>query len=218
MAPIISQEMVYYIRHTEEEQADLRKWKEELEHSIVPCDKSLDEFKQLLIDELGMCQVEWTEHELNRHKAVYIENHHRDWLKTPEVSLPKDRPPTEEEHSAWRQSRECRHTEAMQIPMEQTGLVFRKFQAEYVQETGQRIYITVILEESSYTYEVHSGKNGKFTAEEKEKIDAIVERILLYKGVSAEDIRTKSQAYQEYMSLLINRQMRKGVKLNDYTE
>ncbi|MBQ2995516.1 MAG: hypothetical protein IJD56_08450 [Peptococcaceae bacterium] len=218
MAPIISQEMVYYIRHTEEEQAELRKWKEELEHSIVPCDKSLDEFKQLLIDELGMCQVEWTEHELNRHKAVYIENHHRDWLKTPEVSLPKDRPPTEEEHSAWRQSRECRHTEAMQIPMEQTGLVFRKFQAEYVQETEQRIDITVILEESSYTYEVHSGKNGKFTAEEKEKIDAIVERILLYKGVSAEDIRTKSQAYQEYMSLLINRQMRKGVKLKDYTE
>ena len=44
MAPIISQEMVYYIRHTEEEQAELRKWKEELEHSIVPCDKSLDEF------------------------------------------------------------------------------------------------------------------------------------------------------------------------------
>ena len=165
-----------------------------------------------------MCQVEWTEHELNRHKAVYIENHHRDWLKTPEQPLPKDRPPTEEEQSAWLQSHECRHAEAMQIPLEQTGLVFRKFQTEYVQETEQRIDITVILEESSYTYEVHSGKNGKFTAEEKERIDAIVERILLYKGVSAEDIRTKSQAYQEYVSLLINRQMRKCVKLKDYTE
>jgi len=28
MAPNISQEMVYYIRHTEEEQAELRKWRE----------------------------------------------------------------------------------------------------------------------------------------------------------------------------------------------
>lgn len=170
MAPIISQQMVYYIRYTEEEQAELSKWKAELERSIVPCDKSLDEFKQFLIDELGMCQVEWTEHEVNRHKAVYIQNHHHDWLKTPESFLPKDYSPTEEEYSAWRKSRECRHTEAMQIPLEQTGLVFRKFQAEYIQETDQRIHITVILEESSYTYEVHSGKNGKFTAEEKKKL------------------------------------------------
>ena len=215
MAPNISQEMVYYIRHTEEEQAELRKWREELERSIVPCDKSLDEFKQFLIDELGMCQVEWTEHELNRHKAVYIENHHRDWLKTPEQPLPKDRPPTEEEQSAWLQSHECRHAEAMQIPLEQTGLVFRKYEAEYMQASNQRISITVILEETSYTYEVRSGKNGKFTAEEKENIDTIVERIMLYKGVSEEDIRTKSQAYQEYVRLLINMQMRNGTKLNE---
>ena len=114
-----------------------------------------------------MCQVEWTEHELNRHKAVYIENHHRDWLKTPEQPLPKDRPPTEEEQSAWLQSRECRYAEAMQIPLEQTGLVFRKYEATYMQASNQRISITVILEETSYTYEVRSEKTVNLQQKKK---------------------------------------------------
>ena len=203
---------IYWIRYNEDEKVELQAWKDELERSIEPCDKTIEQFKCFLIEELGMQPVPMQDSEVNRHKAIFIENHHKDWIQTPEIKLPKDRTPTEVELKEKIARSKQRFAEALAIPLEETGLIFSKYEAEYVQDFERPVKLTVVLEESHYIYEVHGGGRGRRTPEEKSKLDDIVQSILLYKGVSAEDIRTKSQNFKEYVATIISFQLRNGVK------
>ena len=206
---------VYWTSYKDDEKAEIQAWKEELERSIVPCDKTIDQFKCFLLDELGMEKVLLSENELNRKKAIFIENHHAEWLQTPLVELPKNRIPNDREQEAWLKCMTQRHQEAMQIPLEDTGLIFSKYRMEYQLECGAMAHIEVTLEKTHYIYEISRGnhgfeKRGRETTAEKAKAETIVEQIMLYKGVSAEDIRTKTQNYQDYVSTLIALRLRHG--------
>ena len=86
-------------------------------------------------------------------------------------------------------------------------------------ECGAMAHIEVTLEETHYIYEISSGnrgfeKRGSETVSEKAKAESIVAQIMLYKGVSAEDILTKSQNYKDYVSLLIALHLRHGENVN----
>ena len=49
---------IYWIRYNEDEKVELQAWKDELERSIEPCDKTIEQFKCFLIEELGMQPVD----------------------------------------------------------------------------------------------------------------------------------------------------------------
>lgn len=216
LAKELGRQYVYWMSYKEDEAAEIQDWIEQLERSIVPCDKTIDALQQFLTDTLGMQQIPMSDAEVNRVKSVFIENHHKEWLQTPELTLPTDRMPTETEQQAWIAGLEQRHAEALAIPLEDTGLMFCKYRAEYPLECGDMAYIEVTLETSSYSLDVRRGHKGQETDREKAKAEEMIQQIILYKGVSAEDIRTKSQRFKEYVSTMISFQLRNGSKRNDW--
>ena len=169
-----------------------------IEASIMPCYHSLEQFKQYLTETLKMQQAPLEGEELERQKAIYIVNHYRHLLTTPEKKTPKDRYPTEAEIEAWCESLDQRFQEALAIPLETVPILFSKFVLQRVFPTGDTAEITVLLEEHDYYYEVGMSC-GCTTQEEQEALQACAEAIRCYKGVTAEDIQNRTAAIQNHL-------------------
>lgn len=176
--------------------------------SITPCYHSLEQFKQYLTETLKMQHVPLEGEELERQKAIYIVNHYRHLLTTPEKKTPKDRYPTEAEIEAWCESLDQRFQEALAIPLETVPILFSKFVLQRVFPTGDTAEITVLLEEHDYYYEVGMSC-GCTTQEEQEALQACAEAIRCYKGVTAEDIQNRTAAFQYHVRYLLEPEMEK---------
>ena len=179
---------------------------ERVEASITPCYHSLEQFKQYLTETLKMEQAPLEGEELERQKAIYIVNHYRHLLTTPEKKTPKDRYPTEAEIEAWCESLDQRFQEALAIPLETVPIRFSRFVVQRVFPTGHTAEITVLLEEHDYYYEVGLSC-GRTTQEEQEALQACAEAIRCYKGVTAEDIQNRTAAFQYYVRHLLEPEM-----------
>lgn len=179
-----------------------------VEASITPCYHSLEQFKQYLTETLKMQHVPLEGEELERQKAIYIVNHYRHLLTTPEKKTPKDRYPTEAEIEAWCESLDQRFQEALAIPLETVPILFSKFVLQRVFPTGDTAEITVLLEEHDYYYEVGMSC-GCTTQEEQEALQACAEAIRCYKGVTAEDIQNRTAAFQYHVRYLLEPEMEK---------
>ena len=184
------------------ENCEVEALRKKMEAAITPCYHSLEQFKQYLTETLGMRQVHLEGEELERQKALYIVNHYRHLLTTPEKKTPKDRYPTEAEIEAWRESLEWRFQEALAIPIETVPILFSKFVLQQVFPSGHRAEITVLLEEHDYCYEVYTSCGGA-TQEEQETLRAGAKNILCYKGVTAEDIQNRSEAFEQYVNQVL---------------
>ncbi len=176
--------------------------REKIEAATTPCYHSLEQFKQYLTETLGMRQGYLEGEELERQKALYIVNHYRHLLTTPEKKTPKDRYPTEAEIEAWRESLDQRFQEALAIPIETVPILFSKYILQQVFPSGHTAEITVLLEEHDYCYEVYTSYGGA-TQEEQKLLQASVKSILCYKGVTAEDIQNRSVAFEHYVNQLL---------------
>ena len=179
-----------------------------VEASITPCYHSLEQFKQYLTEILKMQHVPLEGEELERQKAIYIVNHYRHLLTTPEKKTPKDRYPTEAEIEAWCESLDQRFQEALAIPLETVPILFSKFVLQRVFPTGDTAEITVLLEEHDYYYEVGMSC-GCTTQEEQEALQACAEAIRCYKGVTVEDIQNRTAAFQYHVRYLLEPEMEK---------
>lgn len=179
-----------------------------IEASITPCYHSLEQFKQYLTETLKMQQVPLEGEELERQKAIYIVNHYRHLLTTPEKKTPKDRYPTEAELEAWCEGMEQRFQEALAIPLETVPILFSKFVLQQAFPTGHTAEITVLLEEHDYYYEIQMSC-GLTTQEEQEALQACAERIQCYKGVTAEDIQNRTAAFEHYVNHLLSPEVEK---------
>ena len=155
-----------------------------------------------------MQQVPLEGEELERQKAIYIVNHYRHLLTTPEKKTPKDRYPTETDLEAWCESMEQRFQEALAIPLETVPILFSKFVLQQAFPTGHTAELTVLLEEHDYYYEIQMSC-GLTTQEEQEALQACAERIRCYKGVTAEDIQNRTAAFEHYVYHLLAPEMEK---------
>ena len=72
LAKELGRQYVYWMSYKEGEKAEIQDWIEQLERSIVPCDKTIDALQQFLTDTLGMQQIPMSDAEVNRVKSVFI--------------------------------------------------------------------------------------------------------------------------------------------------
>lgn len=199
---------------SEEEEAEYQLLRTEVMRNIVPCAKMMDEFVTYLVDTLGMVQVPMQESDLRFHNAQFIEKICPEILFTPNIKWPTDRMPDAEERKAIMDNADRRFQEAMHTPLARTGFVFSKYELKYVSHTGKSTFVNVILEENSYTYTAEStafaGDNEEF-----DLLHNLIDDIILFRGVTEEDIQIESEWYQTYVAVLTNRanQKRKNIKL-----
>lgn len=101
-----------------------------------------------------------------------------------------------------------RFQEAMHTPLMRTGFVFSKYKLEYISHIGKSMLVKVILEENSYTYTVES---TAFDGDDEELnlLRNLMNDIVLFRGVSKEDIQAESDWYQTYVAVLTNRAKQK---------
>ena len=184
----------YYISKDDDKKAAFAALCAEVECNIEPCAKTLDEFKKYITKTKGMMQVPMSEGEKKSRKAQFIARYRPDLLSTPMLELPTDRIPTSQEMTAMMNSQAKRFKEAMGIPMEKTGFMFTKYITEQYVAENNSYKVEVILEENSYNFMAEGQGSEKNDTELRRFIDDIV----IFRGVTEEDIRTKSECYVSY--------------------
>ena len=179
---------------SEEESARNAALRAEIEQKIVPCAKTKEEFRVYLTETLGMQQVPINEVELRDTKAQFIIKLCPEILTTAKISVQEDM------YDAL-QSVKDRFLEAKNIPLEQTSFVITKYAMEYYVGTHKLADVIVYLEENSFTYYA-AGNSYTRTDEEDRQARYLFDDIILFRGVTEEDIRTKSEWYSSYAALL----------------
>jgi len=159
----------------------------EIEQNIVPCAKTKEEFRCFLVDTLGMKETPISESERTEAKAQFILELRRDLLPTQGNGNP-DNPMAQ-------------FLEARKVPLEQTGFEITKYAMEYYVDDYKLSDVTVFLEENSFTYYA-SGESYVRNDEDDRIARHLYDNIALFRGVTAEDIDTKSEWYNIYVSLL----------------
>ena len=186
-----------YVIKTKEDDAIVQnraKIRAEIERNIVPCAKTKEEFRSYLVDTLGMKEVPISEFELRDAKVQFIFKLCPELLRTPMCSVKEDR-------IAMLQSLTERRKEAQNISLEQTGFEITKYAMEYYVDDYKLADVTVFLEENSFTYYA-SGESYVRNDEDDRIVRHLFDNIILFRGVTAEDIETTSERYGAYVSLL----------------
>jgi len=173
----------------------------EIERNIVPNAKTKEEFRTYITEVLGMVRVPMTEMDLIDQNAQFILKLCPELLTTPLVEYPTGCTPTMEEQSAVMDNHTKRFMEARKIPLERTGFVFTKYMLEWYVDTYKLADIEVFLEENTYTYTA-SGRTYSRTDEEERVVRHFIDTINIFRGVTEEDIRTKSEWYNTYVTYL----------------
>ena len=179
-----------YVIKTKEDDAFVQKRakiRAEIEQNIVPCAKTKEEFRNYLTGTLGMKATPMSESELTEAKAQFILKLRCDLLRTQGKS-------NLDNHTA-------QFLEARKVPLEQTGFDITKYAMEYYVDEHKLSDVTVFLEENSFTYYA-SGKSYVRNDEEDRISRHLYDNIALFRGVTAEDIDTKSEWYNTYVTLL----------------
>ena len=170
-----------------EREQNRAKIRAEIEQNIVPCAKTKEEFRCFLVDTLGMKETPISESERTEAKAQFILELRRDLLPTQGNGNP-DNPMAQ-------------FLEARKVPLEQTGFEITKYAMEYYVDDYKLSDVTVFLEENSFTYYA-SGESYVRNDEDDRIARHLYDNIALFRGVTAEDIDTKSEWYNIYVSLL----------------
>lgn len=170
-----------------EREQNRAKIRAEIEQNIVPCAKTKEEFRKYLTDTLGMKETPMNELELTEAKTQFILKLRRDLLRTQGNGNP-DNPMAQ-------------FLEARKVPLEQTGFEITKYAMEYYVDDYKLSDVTVFLEENSFTYYA-SGESYVRNDEDDRIARHLYDNIALFRGVTAEDIDTKSEWYDIYVTLL----------------
>ena len=191
-----------YVIKTKEDDAIVQnraKIRAEIERNIVPCAKTKEEFRSYLVDTLGMKEVQISEFELRDAKVQFIFKLCPELLRTPMCSAKEDR-------NAALQSLIDRRKEAQNISLEQTGFEITKYAMEYYMDDYKLSDVAVFLEENSFTY--YASVESYVRNDEDDRIARhLFDNIILFRGVTVEDIKTKSEWYGAYVSLLTSHAM-----------
>ena len=170
-----------------EQEQKRAKTRAEIEQTIVPCAKTKEEFRKYLTDILGMKETPMSEFELTEAKTQFILKLRRDLLSTQGKS-------NLDNHTA-------QFLEARKVPLKQTGFEITKYATEYYVDDHKLSDVIVFLEENSFTYYA-SGESYVRNDEDDRISRHLYDDIALFRGVTAEDIATKSEWYDIYVTLL----------------
>ena len=193
-----TQQPGYVIREdiAPEQEQKRAKIRAEIEQTIVPCAKTKEEFRKYLTDTLGMKETPMSEHELTEAKAQFILKLRRDLLRT--------------QGKGNLGNYMEQFLEARKVPLEQTGFEITKYAMENYVDDHKLSDVIVFLEENSFTYYA-SGESYVRNDEDDRISRHLYDDIELFRGVTAEDIATKSEWYDIYVTLLTGRALEEWI-------
>lgn len=165
---------------------------------IIRCEShTLDEVMEYLVNRHGFIEAEGTENteEYREMRASFIIQYAPELVGEYAV-IPELKSKSHEDIQAYIRQTQAQIQRAMEVPKEQFDIDFHKFKKEF-KDKNSNIEITI---EKKYAYIGGGAGGSKKVIREFKRIEKDVYR---YYGVTQEDIKEKSDRYQELVRTLI---------------
>lgn len=178
---------------------------DEISKKIKPCYKTIAQLREYIVEKYNAKAVPMSDGRLEHFKAELILNFYPDVLNTPQIQM-GDKAPKRAEFLKWHENNEKRFEEARKYPIEKLGLVISHYTFDYALENGKRIGFQINMEEKTGQCSISSSSthiDGQLNKAEHRAIRSITRDINLYRGVTQEDIDTRSPRFLGYASTLM---------------
>lgn len=172
---------------------------------IVPSIKSNAEVRAFLSEKYSLIPKSMSEAELSVFRANFILNHRPELLKTPEFQINQSgKPPKRSELLKMSENGEQRFLEARSIPPEKLPLEISKYAFETRLKNDFPITFELTFEDRHDLLFIGSVIQKILTDSEKQEVDAITGEILLFKGISQEDMEKRTPRFLSYAHALMH--------------
>ena len=176
---------------------------ESLAASLTPSRMTNAEVLKYIKSKYDLKETALSEGELNSFKINYILNMCPDVLHTPEINLPKDKNPTRRQFLKHSENASKRFQEAAAYPIQNLGLDISAYSFEYIFENGNSISFQIICENANDDIFVYGRSLGMLDETEIKLLRKITNDIIIFKGISQNDIDKRTNKFIEYAAALI---------------
>lgn len=196
----------------QEEEAFAKKL-EEFAAILKPCYQTNAQLKVCFAEKYQMQEMALTDREVEQEKVQYLLNECPQVLPVQPMKLSEyGKPPTRAQFLAWCENREQVEQAARVYPLEKLPLAVSKYAVRYLLANDNYVELAVIFED--YTDNLHlTAKEGRGSLSDTKgmqkdaaEVQHIIRELMLAKGVTEEDIRTRSPRFQLYVSRLIEQE------------
>jgi len=180
---------------------------DEISKEIKPCYKTIAQLREYIVEKYNAKSVQMSEPQIESFKTNLILNFYPEVLNTPQIQM-GDKTPKRAEFLKWHENSEKRFEEARQYPIEKLDLVIFHYIFDYVFENGKKVVFQINMEEKTEQCTISTNStriDGQLNEAEDSAIRRITRDIYLYKGVTQEDIDTRSPRFLGYASTLMDK-------------
>ncbi len=170
---------------------------------IKPCCRTIAQLQEYIVEKYNAKLAQMSKPQLDSFKTNVILNFHPEVLHTPQVQM-GDKTPKRVEFLKWHENSEKRFEEARKYPIEKLDLIISHYTFDYVFENGKKLVFQITMEAKTEYCTIGTSTDDQLTEAETKLIRGIIRDIDLYKGVSQEDIDTRSPRFLGYASTLMN--------------
>ncbi|MDD3766142.1 MAG: hypothetical protein PHF89_02990 [Eubacteriales bacterium] len=175
---------------------------DEISKKIKPCYKTIAQLKEYIVEKYNAKEVQMSKPQLESFKINLNLSFYPKVLHTPQIQM-GDKPPKRAEFLKWHKNNKERFEEARKYPIEKLGLVVSSYQFDYMFENGKKAVFQINTEEKTGQCTISTSTDDKLNEAEHKVIRSITCDIDLYKGVTGEDIDTRSPRFLGYASSLM---------------
>ncbi len=166
---------------------------------IVPCAKSNRQVLDHIAGRHELQPLVLSETAIRMNQTNFILNHCPQVLKTPVVTLSSN--PSRKEFLAFSENNEKRFSEAMNYPPEALGLQWEGYTFVCELPGNVSLPVEVICENTSDRLFLSAAAIGvSLTEQQQQYLRHFLDELLLYKGITQEDIDHKTSAFQAYIA------------------
>jgi hypothetical protein len=169
---------------------------------IKPCYKTIAQLQEYIVEKYNAEKLQMNERQLEIFKTNLILNFYPEVLHTPQIQM-GDKTPKRAEFLKWHENSEKRFEEARRYPIEKLDLVISHYTFDYAFENGKKAVFQITMEEKTEQCTISTRAGDELNEAEHKVIRSITRDIDLYKGVTQDDIDTRSPRFLGYASTLM---------------
>jgi len=177
---------------------------DEISKEIKPCYKTIAQLQEYIIEKYHAKAVQMSQLQIESFKTNLILNFYPEVLRTPQIQT-GNKPPKRAEFLKWYENDKKRFEEARKYPIEKLDFVISSYTFDYVFDNGKKAIFQINMEEKTEQCTINTSADGQLNEAEYRVIRNIIRDIDLYKGVTQEDIDTRSPRFLEYVSTLMDK-------------
>ena len=168
-----------------------------------PCKKSNKEVLEYLNEKYGINEEALSQTEKESYKVNYILNKRPELLKTPEI-INNKKMLSRKEMAELNENSVSRIKEARAYPFEKLGLELRGFYFQYFLSDSEKLLFHIVSDEKNNAFNIKvSAINREMTDAEHEIISEIIDDIIIFQGITKEDIEKRTPEFLSYAAAVL---------------